>query len=106
MTRWGQTDGYGASDHLHEVNKYLGKDRVDYVLINKNGEIPKEIIKRYEEERAFPVKDDLKGISPKVIRGKFISSDVYKKPKSDKLKRSLIRHDPDKLAAAVVKLLN
>lgn len=105
MTRWGQTVSYTASDHLGEVNKYLGRERVDVVLMNKNGEISKDTIRRYEEEGAYLVRDDLNDKEVCVVRGSFVSSSVYKKPKSDKLTRSLIRHDPDKLAKEIIKLL-
>ena len=65
------------------------------------------MLSRYKEEQAKPVIDDLpqKKSYPKVVRGEFISQSVYQKPESDKLKRSLIRHDPDKLAKAIISLL-
>lgn len=106
MTRWGQTSGFSAQDHLDEINKYLGKLRVDYVLINKDGEIPEEVIKRYEEERAHPVEDDLNNSSVKVVRKSFVSSKIFKKSPSDKLMRSLMRHDPKKLAKSLMALLD
>ncbi len=104
MTRAGQTGEFTAKDHLSEMEKYLGKGSLDAVLVNKNGSIPKDILKRYQEENAKPVMDDLDG-DIQIIRGRFLSKSVYEKPKSDKLTRSLIRHDPDKLAKAIISLL-
>lgn len=106
MTRWGQTHGFKASDHVHEIEKYLGADSVDIVLVNSKNTIPPYILKRYKEERAFPVVDDLNGNLDKLVARKdLISNKVYEKPKSDLLVRSLIRHDGNKLARAIKALL-
>lgn len=106
MTRFGQTTDFTASDHLRALEKYLGKGSVDFCLINKNGTIPKSVLNRYKEESAYPVEDDLqKERDIQVVRAKVISSEVYQKPKSDKLQRSLIRHDPDKLAREIMGLV-
>lgn len=105
MTRFGQTDGFGAHDHLNEIEKYLGGSHIDYCLVNKNG-ISKKALHWYKENDAIPVKDDLKGTQGlKVVRKDFVANKEYQKSKSDKLVRSLIRHDSDKLAKAVVELL-
>jgi uncharacterized cofD-like protein len=106
MTRYSQTYNFAASDYLKELEKYLGIGAIDYVLLNKSYKFSRGILRRYKEEKAAPVKDDL-GSSKniKIIRRNFISNQVYIKPASDKLKRSLIRHDSTKLAKAVISLL-
>lgn len=107
MTRHGQTDGFSAKDHLNELEKYLGKEIVDYCLVNKSKEYPQGVLKRYEQENAYPVKDDFaEEKKVKIIRGDFVSSVIYEKTGSDKMTRSLIRHDSDKLAKAIVALLD
>lgn len=106
MTKFGQTNAFSASDHLLELEKYLGKGAIDYCLVNNTKTFPRGIITKYKEEKAYPVKDDLgKENGVRVIRRSFLSRRVFEKPKSDKLKRSLIRHDSAKLARAVVSLL-
>lgn len=105
MTKTGQTTGFKASDHLKELEKYLEGSVIDIVLINKRKVYPNNILKRYKEEGAKPVEDDLNGSEVKVIRRSFISSTIYKKQKGDRLKRSLIRHDAVKLANAIAYLL-
>jgi uncharacterized cofD-like protein len=104
MTRYGQTTGYTARDHLWEMERYLGKGSVDFVLVNKDGSIPQGILRRYKDENAYPVVDDLDR-DKNVIRGDFISKVIYEKPKGDALTRSLVRHDPDKLAKTIISLL-
>lgn len=46
VTQPGETDNYKVSDHVKTLNNYLGKHKVD-ILIANNGEISKEIAKRY-----------------------------------------------------------
>lgn len=107
MTKYGQTNNFSAQKHLTELEKYLGRGVIDVCLVNKKIEISHDIAKRYEEENAQLVKDDLKDSKNlKVIRGEFRSSVVPESHKSDKLKRSLIRHDSDKLAKALMRLLS
>jgi uncharacterized cofD-like protein len=106
MTRHGQTDDFTAKDHLKEIERYIGDKVIDFVILNKSKEFPKGILKRYHEEGARPVEDDFNGDKkPKIIRGDFISKVVYEKGKTDSMVRSLIRHDPDKLAKAIMSLI-
>lgn len=106
MTKFGQTNGFSASEHIWELEKYLGKGAIDFCLVNSTKIFPNGILRRYKEEKAYPVKDDLKkadGVS--IIRRSFISRRVFEKQKGDKLRRSLIRHYPSKLARAIMSLL-
>jgi len=104
MTKFGQTDGFTTSDFLNEIKKYIGRGP-DIVLVNTSKKFPAGVLKKYKSERAEPVRDDLTEGKVKLVRRQLISSKVYEKPKSDKLIRSLIRHDSVKLAKAVVDLL-
>jgi len=105
MARYGQSYKFTTRDHVAVLEKYFGKDVLDYVLVNK-GKFSRAILRRYKEEKAFPVKDDLGNPKKyKVIRRDFLSSKIAKKAKGDKLRRSMIRHDPKKLARAIMKLL-
>ncbi len=105
MTKYGDSFGYKASDFVTDLEKYLGKNVIDYILINNNTSFTKNILSKYKEEQSVPVEDDLKEKSFKVIRGDFLSTEVPDKQKGDKLSRSLLRHDPKKLAEALIKLL-
>lgn len=103
MTLKSQTEGFTASEHLKTLEKYLDK-RVDYILVNKTP-IPAKILEIYhQKEDEHPVKDDLKRDS-RVIRGDFLDRRKFKITPGDVLKRSLIRHDPEKLAKKIVSLL-
>lgn len=105
MTKFGQTNGFKASDFLYEIEKYVGR-RPDIVVINNSDYFPKNILAKYKSEGAEPVEDDLDSDKTvKVVRKSLVSGKVYSKPKSDKLVRSLIRHDSKKLAKAILDLL-
>lgn len=109
MTKFGQTSGFSASDYLFELYKYLAGGIVQTVLVNKPFRLKKDTLKRYKEEKAEIVVDDLdfsnQSPKPKIIRADLVSDKIYEKQKGDVLIRSLIRHDPDKLAKALVSLL-
>ena len=103
MTKMGQTYGFSAQDHLWEIEKYLGKS-MNYVFVN-NKPIPQEVADAYAKEHEQQVVDDLKSGYFKIIRGDFLSENVVQKNEGDILKRSLIRHDSDKLASELIKLV-
>lgn len=106
MTKYGQTSNFKATDFCYELSKYLNGTNPDYILINKTKKLNKKIALRYAEERAEPVVDDLSDhpenlAGTKIIRGNFTSKVIFEKAKGDKLVRSLVRHDPKKLAKAI-----
>lgn len=108
MTKYGETYNYKASDYLFDLNKYLPLSHLNYVLVNKDQDYPRVAVKEYEKEQAIPVIDDLHGVklppSVRIIRKSFLSQEEVKREKGDTLRRSMIRHDSKKLAAALLKL--
>ncbi|MBU1104309.1 YvcK family protein [Candidatus Parcubacteria bacterium] len=105
ISKFGETYKYTAQDHVRDLEGYLGKNILNFVAVNSSP-LPSKIIKKYKEENGYPVKDDLKGGTYKVLRGDFLAEGVVARDKGDTLKRSLVRHDPEKLAKVLVKLLD
>ncbi len=109
MTKFGQTSGFSGSDYLFELYKYLAGGVVQTVLVSKQFRLKGDVLKRYKEEKAEIVNDDLdfsnQSPKPVIVRADLVSNKIYEKQKGDVLARSLIRHDPDKLAKALVSLL-
>lgn len=104
MTKYGQTYNFKASDHVKWILKYV--DNLDYIIVNnaKLSHNALEIYKKYLEE---PVIDDLNTqINPKIIRADVVSNKIIKKLENDKLVRSLIRHDSEKLANTIQEIIN
>lgn len=61
MTQPGETGGYTVSDHVKALIEHVGKNVIDYVLVN-NARPTREILKKYEEAGEFPVKIDAKQV--------------------------------------------
>jgi uncharacterized cofD-like protein len=101
--KFGQTFNFKASDFLLEITKYLQKEP-DYILIN-NGQMPDAIIEKYKLENGYPVENDLQD-SAKVIEADLIASEEIVTEKGDVVKRSLIRHDPEKVSNVIEGLLS
>lgn len=101
MTKYGQTFGFNANEHVKEIEKYLGGAVLDYVLLNTSS-LPADIVALYQEENDYPVKDDLKGKHYQIEKVELLSPLAYQKVEGDSLRRSLIRHDSEKLARAVM----
>ncbi|RJR27149.1 YvcK family protein [candidate division WWE3 bacterium] len=107
MTKLGQTDGFKASDFVTELYKYLGGAMVDSLVVN-NKEPDKEVVDWYARSGdAFLVEDDLDSIGGdiEVFRGDLLSDTRYEQSLSDRIQRSLIRHDPDKLAKVLSEVI-
>lgn len=102
MTKHGQSVGYKASNFIEEIEKFIGR-RPDLTLVNTSKKVSEKIIKKYKLKKAELVVDDLG--EDGVVRADLVSNEIYQKPKSDKLARSLIRHDSDKLAREIMKLV-
>lgn len=96
MTKNGETNSFSVLDFLKTVEDYLGKDTIDYVLVNskKPGYVR---LKRYAEENGELV------VLPKDYKEKLNKTVILK---ADVLTKSgLIRHDPKKLARQILNLI-
>ncbi|GIW69811.1 MAG: hypothetical protein KatS3mg101_0558 [Patescibacteria group bacterium] len=109
MTHLGQTDGFPVSKHVDEVIKYLGGNYVNYILLNTERP-PQDLLDHYYTiDGTVWVEDDLpeeRYRGAKIIREKLLSHDKVIFSSSDKVKRSMIRHSPQKLAAALFNVID
>ena len=108
MSHPGQTDGFSVSKHVDEINKYLGGNYVNYVLINCNRPSQELLDYYYTVDGTIWVEDDVadKYKGARVLRQDLLSHAKVAVSASDKVKRSLIRHDPAKLAAALFEIID
>lgn len=105
MTKYGQTSGFGAKKHLEELEKYLGKGVIEYVLINSK-KPKKQVLSWYQDYDEYPVVDDMEESSKyKVIRKDLIKDVIIPQSSSDILRRSIIRHDSAKLSKEVFNIV-
>ena len=98
MTQPGETDYYTASDHVERMVQYLGVGVLDFVVLNDE-KAPEQLYEKYKKEGAQRVKFDKESLHGfeeqyhvKVVLAKLMT------------KENLLRHDPDKLARAVLEL--
>lgn len=109
MAKYGETYGYTLKDFFVDMQKYMSLDLVDYVLINTNKKFPTDLLKLYEQEHDMPIEDNITedDVHPGVqlIRKDLLSQVVPPKEKGDVLNRSVVRHDPQKIAQAISDLL-
>ncbi|HTJ73466.1 MAG TPA: gluconeogenesis factor YvcK family protein [Verrucomicrobiae bacterium] len=109
VTKKGQTEGFSVSDHADEIERFGGGSFLDYVLYNEQ-QPDAELAKRYEAEDAFLVSVDetqLQARPYKAVSGRFLGP-IAAQHTADKLPvtRSLIRHDSEAVASAIIGLYN
>jgi uncharacterized cofD-like protein len=96
MTQQGETRGFRASDHARVLLEQGGRGLFDYVLVNTRRPRSPELLARYSREGAEPVDPDLDAIRALGLRP--VSEDLISE-------EELVRHDPRKIAAALLQLL-
>lgn len=93
MTKHGETTGFEVIDFVNVVEKYIGANIIDFVLVN-NGQIEDELAHKYvETEGKIPVVlGDFSQFQEKSY--KIIERDLSSKT-------DFIRHDPEKLGRVI-----
>jgi len=94
MTQSGETDSYTAFDHMNALIAHTRPDIINYCIVNI-GRVPKELLKKYEGEGAYPVIAD----SDKIIENGYnvIEGDVVNT-------QDYVRHDAKKLSKVIIDL--
>lgn len=104
MTKHGHTDGFLVTNFTEAVERYLGDKIFDYVIFNTRKPLA-GLLKKYSHEGDW-VEPDKKALKDKrFIGASLVSSTLYRQDPADRLKRTLIRHDPDKLAKTIISLI-
>ena len=91
-TQEGETDHFGYDDHVSEVVKYLGKDELDYVIVNSNPAAGTAIRPDWHVEAV--IYDGAEHTSDGV---EVVARDVVND-------QNPLRHDPAKLSAVLLDL--
>lgn len=95
MTKFGETDNFTAFDFVEEIEKYLGKGVLDYVIFNSKKPSSK-ILNIYKKEKAefvYPPFFDKEIKKPKYILADLINSKIP------------LRHNPKKLAKVILSII-
>ena len=97
MTQPGETDGMTGLDHLRAIERFAGRGLVDAVLVSSS-EIPGQLLAHYAETGSEPVlieRAEVEALGIRVVEADLLASGD-----------EFIRHDPPKLAEAVMELLD
>lgn len=92
MTQPGETDGYRASDHIKTLISHSHPRILDYCIVN-SGEIPGQMLERYQEQNSYPVindRENIENMGYRAVEDDFVISD------------DVIRHDPLRLAKIIL----
>ena len=103
MNKRGQTTQFKSMDYVRDLKRFIGKDVFDFILVNSS-KAPEDLIKLYEQE-GDPVSNDLKN-DVRVIAVDLLSNEVVQSQKVDSLKRSLLRHDSQKLGNELMRIVD
>lgn len=104
MSQISQTYGYKASDHIKKILEYLKSD-LDFVILN-NKSPTRELIELYKIENAYLIENDVDEIES--FRVNIIMEDLIDDVNEKKLlweKKNLLRHNPDKVAEVLMRLI-
>lgn len=96
MTQPGETVNFSVRDHLDAIESHVGPGLIDVVLVN-NQRVPEHLLERYRQEGADQV-----GV---IFDGGGTSGEPVVIYDNLLLAGQVVRHDPDKLAVALLRIL-
>ena len=97
MTQEGETEGYTAADHVDALLSHGAPGLVDLCLANST-ELPTQVVERYRTEKAEPIQIDWEEIERLGVQ-------LTCRPLADENGGGRARHDPVKLARAIMDLI-
>ena len=93
----------GVAEHVAEISKYI-KRTPDCVLVN-TGVLPANLLEKYAEDHEYPVAFNYESDDCRIIPADMLGGEIVRTARGDVLKRSLIRHDPRKLARKIMDII-
>ena len=107
----GQTENFDLDKYISEMNRYIGKNRIDFVTFNTK-KPSSNLIKKYEKQEGknMIVRFDENGSQNKkfkVVNADMLDRKKIRKNNSDPISdnRSFIRHDGEKLAKVLMNIV-
>ncbi|HEV2128081.1 MAG TPA: gluconeogenesis factor YvcK family protein [Thermomicrobiales bacterium] len=91
-TQHGETDNYGYEDHVREVMRYLGKDQLNYALVNDNPAAAEAIRDEWQVEAILYDGQTHVDDSVEIIARDMVSNS------------NPLRHDPAKLSEVLIEI--
>lgn len=107
MTKFGHTDNFSVFDFVETLERFLGQRRLDFILFNNKRPDP-HLVEKYTHEGepvAIPDEESFVRGGRHFIGRHLITNEVRPQVQGDLLPRTLIRHDPHKLAGTIFELI-
>jgi uncharacterized cofD-like protein len=103
-----QTKDWHVADYVRGLEHYVGEGTIDTVLYN-SVPVTEDLLRRYALEGEYPVRIDEAGFADlrtKAVGVPLVAKDIYRQDPADtKIRRTLIRHDPEAVVGELGKLL-
>ncbi len=96
MTQEGETEGCTCADHIRALFRHSGPGLFSLCLVN-SGQIPDDVVARYAGEGAEPLRWDREACRE-------LGVELVSRPVALVRPDGLVRHDPEKLADALLEL--
>lgn len=105
VTKPGQTDGFKVHNFVEEIERFIGDDRIDYVLYNTE-QPSDDLLSKYSADEEYGVEVDQTALNNAHYEaiGADLLGEIFQPSKSDFIKRTLIRHDSQKVAAEIMRI--
>lgn len=107
VTKPGQTDSYQVSDYADEIERFIGSKQIDVVIYNSKEPSP-SVMGAYAAEGENLVRfntEQMKAKHYQSVGDDLLSDSKPEQADADKLiKRSLIRHNSDKIARLILNI--
>ncbi|NTW22916.1 YvcK family protein [Candidatus Falkowbacteria bacterium] len=105
MSSLGLTDNFTVMDHVEVLDQYLGRNTIDAIVYNTQRPSAEQLRKYSREgEHMVELGELPKNSRLKLVGDNLIARRVYRRPNGDKVHRTLIRHDSDKIAKIIFAL--
>jgi len=105
MNKHGHTDDFTVADYVSALESVIGKKGVFETVIYNTKKPAASLVRKYADE-GEPVSFDPKTVQTdaQYVGADLLADGIAKTAKTDLLRRTLIRHDPDKLARVIMSL--
>ena len=105
VTKPGQTDDFQVQDYATEIERFIGKPVLDFVIYNQH-QPSKKLLDKYARAGEYAVGFDQTTLAKQhftPIGGDIIADSIPKLTAADQIiPRTLIRHHPDKTARLIM----
>lgn len=104
MNKHGHTDDFTVAHYIAALEQYIGN--VITTVIHNTKLPPKALVRRYSEEGTpVPIAHGISKKTFTIVGADVLADTLYAPSKKDPLRRTLIRHDSDKLAKVILEIL-